>query len=205
MEPESKWKAEVDWERLQREKTLKAVPTREITAADDVRRAPTAVIRQTVMSPEEAIDEMKTWLRTGVAPDGTRMMTEESWQWHQDYYQATIRADPGDEVLPQGSQVDYYYWTAPYLAHIGPMDLVMMHAQVNVEDGTHLPADRLRAETTFMKNLRLKAEKRAEVQQRLKEEFVREALARRQRLQLKRVEEQGQPLFTLPTQAVLLS
>ncbi|EPT29445.1 hypothetical protein TGME49_259630 [Toxoplasma gondii ME49] len=128
---------------------------------EGLRYAGTEVIWKTVKSPAEVIEEMRTWLKSGVAPDGTRMMTEEAWQWHQDYYQATIRSDRHRVCLPEGASVDFYYWQAPYVAHIGDMNLVMMHSQVNLSDGTHLPSDRLRADTVYSKQLRQLAEKSA--------------------------------------------
>ncbi|PFH37958.1 hypothetical protein BESB_002990 [Besnoitia besnoiti] len=175
MAEQSEWARNPDASQTENELPLKSINTADIEGPE-LHYAGTNVIRETVKSPDEVIEEMRTWLKSGVAPDGTRMMTEEAWQWHQDYYQVTVRSDKHHECLPEGSGVDYYYWETPYLAHVGNMNLVMMHSQVNLPDGTHLPCDRLKAEALQSKRLRQLAEKRVEVQRREGEAFVREAM-----------------------------
>ncbi|CBZ52928.1 conserved hypothetical protein [Neospora caninum Liverpool] len=175
MAEQTEWARTAEESTLEKEHSLETLKTADMEAPS-LQYAGTHVIKKTVKSPPEVIEEMRTWLKTGVAPDGTRMMTEEAWQWHQDYYQCTVRSDTHHECLPEGAGVDFYYWHAPYVAHIGDMNLVMMHSQVNLPDGTHLPSDRLRAETAQSKRLRQLAEKRTELEARRRDEFVRQAM-----------------------------
>lgn len=175
MARQKSWQADTKMDEILKQETLKHADTVQVIHGP-VTHAGTATIAATIKSTDEVVQEMKTWLRTGMTPDGTRMMTDESWQWYQDFYQGTISDDPEHESLPAGALVDYYYWTCPYLAHIGEMKFVMMHAQVNFEDGTHMPADRLRSKTKQYKNLELLARKRAELEARAHEKFVARAL-----------------------------
>lgn len=164
-------------EELAKEETLHSVKTEDVMfPASKIQYAGTGVVKETIKSTEEVVREMRTWLKTGIAPDGTRMMTDEASQWYQDFYQATVKADTEHECLPEGSLVDYYYWTAPYLAHIGNIDLVMMHSQVNLRDNTHLPCDRLREATKAMKNLERMADKRLAAEERDRQAFVDSAM-----------------------------
>lgn len=161
---------------------MKNLQTRDVLfPASNIEYAGTQVVADTIKSTEEVVKEMRTWLKTGIAPDGTRMMTDEASQWYQDFYQATLQADPEHECLPEGSCVDYYYWTAPFLAHIGNMDLLMMHSQVNLRDDTHLPCDRLREATRLMKNLDVKAAKRLAAQERERQQLIEEMMHKRDR------------------------
>lgn len=157
---------------------LKSVATADLEGPD-LHYAGTAVIAKTVKSPEEVIEEMRTWLKTGVAPDGTRMMTKEAWQWYHDYYHGTLRSDMEHECLPENAALDYQYWKAPYLAHIGDMNLVMMYSKVSLPDGTHVPADRLRAETKHSRRVKQLAEKRVQVDLREKERITRGEMEQR--------------------------
>lgn len=176
MKPQSEWSsAKPEKDQIAKEETLGSIGTDEYAfPASKLEYAGTTVVKDTIKSTEDVVREMRTWLRTGIAPDGSRMMTDEASQWYQDFYQATITADTEHECLPEGSLVDYYYWTAPYLAHIGNIDLVMMHSQVNLRDGTHLPCDRLRESTKAMKNLYRIAEKRLAVDQSNRQAFLDE-------------------------------
>ncbi|CDJ40989.1 hypothetical protein, conserved [Eimeria tenella] len=176
MKPQSEWAAAApDKDRTRRDPTLQSFPTSAVNGPE-LQYAGTAVVKEVIKSTEEVVKEMRTWLKTGIAPDGTRMMTDEASQWYQDFYQATLRADKEHECLPEGSLVDYYYWKCPFLAHIGPLDLVMMHSQVNLRDGTHLPCDRLREATKNLKTLEGLARKRMEIERRQKETLLAAAL-----------------------------
>lgn len=143
----------------------------------ELKHVDTSVIKSTIKSTDEVIEEMRTWLRTGIAPDGCRMMTDEAWQWHQDYYHGTLGADIEHECLPEGSTLEYRYWETPFLSHVGNINLVMMHSQVEMPDGTFLPADRLRAQNLHSKRLQNLAKKRVEVELRERNRFVHEAIS----------------------------
>ncbi|KAL8453636.1 hypothetical protein Emed_000771 [Eimeria media] len=183
MKPQAEWAAEKpDKEALAKEETLRSFNTEDVMfPASKLEYAGTNVVKDTIKSTEEVVQEMRTWLKTGIAPDGTRMMTDEASQWYQDFYQGTLQADPEHECLPEASNVDYYYWTSPYLAHIGNIDLVMMHSQVNLRDNTHLPCDRLREATKSLKNLERKADKRYAAEARDRQAFVDSVLAEKHR------------------------
>ncbi|OEH79075.1 uncharacterized protein LOC34622215 [Cyclospora cayetanensis] len=178
MKPQGEWAfVKPDKEALAKEKTLESLQTEDVMfPAGKLEYAGTNVVKETIKATEDVVKEMRTWLKTGIAPDGTRMMTDEASQWYQDFYQATVQADAEHECLPEGSLVDYYYWNAPYLAHIGNINLVMMHSQVNLRDGTHLPCDRLRESTKAMKNLERMANKRLSAQLRDRNAFVDTAM-----------------------------
>lgn len=127
---------------------------------ESVKHTDTAAIESNSISTEEAM-QMKTWLMTGITPDGTRMMTGESCQWYQDFYQGTLKDNLKKEAFPEGSLVDYSYWNCPYIGVLGEIKLVMMHAQVNCDYGTRMPADRFRAKTKAIQNFKNIVEKTA--------------------------------------------
>lgn len=158
---------------LKQAETLKHIDTSMVEGHEYV-KASTKAIRSALKTSDEVAEEMKRWLRTGITPDGTRMMTEEAWQWHLDYYHGTTNNDQDHDCLPEGAGVDYHYWTCPYKSHIGDMNFVMMYPCINFPDGTHMPADRLRQKTKKMKNIELLARKRAEVERRNQEKEVQE-------------------------------
>merc|ERR1712176_1195555 len=138
-------------------------------------KATSTAIAATIKSTEEVVMEMKTWLRTGVAPDGSRMITNNAVKWNTDYYQVSQRG-VHDEGLPKDALVDYYYWSAPYLAHIGELNLIMMHSQVNLPDGTRQPCDRLAQTWARKKSLEEAARLRIERVNRQRAAFVASAM-----------------------------
>ncbi|PHJ24844.1 hypothetical protein CSUI_001310 [Cystoisospora suis] len=176
MAAQSEWAREPPARNMESMLSFASVRTEDLSGPP-LQYAGTTAVQETVKSTEEVIGEMRVWLKTGVAPDGTRMVMEESWQWPQDYYQATARADVNHECLPPQSAIDYYYWETPFLAHIGNINLVMMHSQVNMPDGTHCPADRLLYEKHHSRRLQRLAEKKTQVERREREEFLREVPA----------------------------
>lgn len=86
-------------------------------------------------------EQMKKFLKEGIMANGLRMMKVEDCDWYYDYYASTKLSVPPVKELKDAS-VNYYYYTTPYETQFGNINLVMMHSQVNFEDGTYTPADR---------------------------------------------------------------
>ncbi|CDJ58885.1 hypothetical protein, conserved, partial [Eimeria maxima] len=82
MKPQAEWAAEKpDKAKLATEATMKSIKTSDVNfPASSVKYAGTNVVEGTVKSTEDVVREMRTWLKTGIAPDGTRMMTDEASQ-----------------------------------------------------------------------------------------------------------------------------
>ncbi|VWU51924.1 conserved protein, unknown function [Hepatocystis sp. ex Piliocolobus tephrosceles] len=94
-------------------------------------------------SDEMVVNQMENYLKNGVADNGTKMLTKDTCSWYYDYYKTTKTSYPqGEKELTENTTIDYYYYTSPYSTQIGDIDLLMMHSQVNFEDGTYAPADR---------------------------------------------------------------
>ncbi|CDJ46074.1 hypothetical protein, conserved [Eimeria brunetti] len=83
MKPQAEWAAEKpDLEKLAKEPTMQTIKTADVHfPASNIQYAGSSVVANTVKSTEEVVKEMRTWLKTGIAPDGTRMMTDEASQW----------------------------------------------------------------------------------------------------------------------------
>ncbi|KAF8819787.1 hypothetical protein IE077_004009 [Cardiosporidium cionae] len=158
---------------LRREPTLQHASTADIISPP-IKKLDSEMIQATTKAPQEIIDQMKVWLRTGIAPDGTQMLTSQV----QDVYHGTTHDDPNYESLPEGAHTDYYYWSCPYRSHIGDINLIMMHAQVNFRDQTHMPADRLQEKTRKGKNLLVKAKKLREIEERERRVLLNRAMDR---------------------------
>ncbi|CDU19533.1 hypothetical protein YYC_00978 [Plasmodium yoelii 17X] len=93
---------------------------------------------------EYSIQQMEKFLKHGIADNGMRMMTTDTSSWLYDYYKATKTPIPCDiKELTPNTTIDYYYYTTPFHTQIGDINLTMMHSQVNFEDGTCTPADRI--------------------------------------------------------------
>lgn len=86
-------------------------------------------------------EEMKKFLKEGIMANGYRMMKVENCDWYYDYYQHTKSCTPPVKEL-NNATVNYYHYTTPFETQLGTINLVMMHCQVNFDDGTYTPADR---------------------------------------------------------------
>ncbi|CAD2099023.1 conserved Plasmodium protein, unknown function [Plasmodium vinckei brucechwatti] len=93
---------------------------------------------------EYSVQQMEKFLKHGIADNGMRMMTTDTSSWLYDYYKTTKTPVPCcvKELTPN-TTIDYYYYTTPFHTQIGDINLTMMHSQVNFEDGTCTPADRI--------------------------------------------------------------
>ncbi|SCM23274.1 conserved Plasmodium protein, unknown function [Plasmodium chabaudi adami] len=93
---------------------------------------------------EYSVQQMEKFLKHGIADNGMRMMTTDTSSWLYDYYKTTKTPAPCcvKELTPN-TTIDYYYYTTPFQTQIGDINLTMMHSQVNFEDGTCTPADRV--------------------------------------------------------------
>lgn len=90
------------------------------------------------------VHQMENFLKYGITDDGTKIMTTDNCTWYYDYYKSTKMPYPHHEKeLTENTTVDYYYYTSPFNTQIGNINLVMMHSQVNFEDGTYTPTDRV--------------------------------------------------------------
>lgn len=87
-------------------------------------------------------EEMKKFFKEGIMANGCRMMKVEDCDWYHDYYQLTKTCTPPVKEL-NNATVNYYHYTTPFETQLGTINLVMMHCQVNFDDGTYTPADRV--------------------------------------------------------------
>ncbi|VUZ96452.1 conserved protein, unknown function [Plasmodium vivax] len=94
-------------------------------------------------SDEYTIQQMERFLKHGISDNGIRMLTTDTCTWVYDYYKTTKTSTPGLKEFTPGTTVDYYYHSTPFHTQIGNINLIMMHSQVNFEDGTAAPADRV--------------------------------------------------------------
>ncbi|CAA9988650.1 conserved Plasmodium protein, unknown function [Plasmodium knowlesi strain H] len=94
-------------------------------------------------SDQYTVQQMERFLKHGISDNGMRMLTTDTCTWVYDYYKTTKTSTPNLKELTPGTTVDYYYYSTPFRTQIGDIDLVMMHSQVNFEDGTAAPADRV--------------------------------------------------------------
>ncbi|EUD68310.1 hypothetical protein C922_01330 [Plasmodium inui San Antonio 1] len=92
---------------------------------------------------EYTIQKMERFLKHGISDNGMRMLTTDTCTWVYDYYKTTKTSSPNLKEFTPGTTVDYYYYSTPFRTQIGNINLVMMHSQVNFEDGTVAPADRV--------------------------------------------------------------
>ncbi|ANQ08763.1 Uncharacterized protein PCOAH_00029740 [Plasmodium coatneyi] len=94
-------------------------------------------------SDQYTVQQMERFLKHGISDNGMRMLTTDTCSWVYDYYKTTKTSTPNLKELTPGTTVDYYYYSTPFRTQIGNINLLMMHSQVNFEDGTCAPADRV--------------------------------------------------------------